>query len=819
MKHNRIFIIANIFVFLFVILWIGQSSLIRADYVISKEFTAQNTNKNVLYWDKITELFGETGDAGDHLGMSVAASNNFAIAGAYLDDSGGIDAGSAYIFEQTPSGWVERDKILAQDHSPDSYFGYTVSIDGDTAVIGAYGESELGFEAGAAYVFVRSGNDWIQQAKLLANDGALGDRFGESVAISGNTIVVGAHWDDDHGRNSGSAYVFVRDGNSWTQQAKLSTPDGNTEDSFGRAVAISGDTIVVSAFYDDDLGFNSGSVHVFERSGTIWTRQPKLLASDGGVTDEFGTNVAIDGNTFLVSAARDDDMGADAGAFYVFVHDGIEWKEHSKLRAPGSGAGDRLSAVDINGNIAIIGAWGDDDSGSNSGAAYVFERNGTSWAFHSKLSAPDGASEDLFGRSVAIANNSLIVGADSDDSHDIDAGAVYFFGPSYPADVAIEKQITNHIAAPDQSITYTLHYTNYGPDIAVNTIITDLIPTEITDLAFSNSGPIITQTGSAPFAWEIAPLLPNESGTITITGVISSDLTVDTMITNTAVISNRLDITPTNNIDTAVVQVIIPKADVSIHKSASVSLASPNEPITYTLTYTNNGPGIAYNTLITDIMPSTLDSLSVSHSGPMITPTGVTSFSWEVAPLALNESGTITISGVISPDITIDTVITNTAVISNRLDITPTNNVDTAVIQVITPKYVYLPTILKPAPLSFPIQIGGIIPTVPTDQGAVFYTTTIAMPETIPATGKFFLSSQPDSLSAILVDDELVLSLNGNELFTHNFSPDCQPLQEEIVSLPRNIVDQLNGESVTFSYRDTCGNEVQASAVWLIWVP
>ena len=194
-----------------------------------------------------------------------------------------------------------------------------MSISGDTALVGAFGDDDAGYETGSAYIFVRTGNSWSQQAKLTANDAAAHDYFGVSVSISSDTAVIGADGDDDAGDSSGSAYIFVRTGNSWSQQAKLTASDAAAGDSFGESVSISGDTALVGALYDDDGGDGSGSTYVFVRTGNSWSQQAKLTASDGAAHDLFGFSVSISGDTALVGALYDDDGGDDRGSAYVFA--------------------------------------------------------------------------------------------------------------------------------------------------------------------------------------------------------------------------------------------------------------------------------------------------------------------------------------------------------------------------------------------------------------------------------------------------------------------------------------------------------------------
>ncbi len=252
--------------------------------------------------------------------------------------------------------------------------------------------------------------------KLTASDGAAGDQFGFSVAISGDTVVVGAY-QDGVGANAhqGSAYVFVRTGVSWTQQAKLTAADGAANDQFGNSVAISGDTAVVGAYLDDvGANANQGSAYIFVRSGVSWTQLAKLTASDGAAGDVLGISVAIDGGTILV-AAYEDDIGANAdqGSAYVFVRSGASWVEQAKLMASDGEANDLFGvSVAISGDSVVVGAYGDDfGAASAQGSAYVFVRSGANWTQQAKLAASGGAANDWFGYSVAISGDTVVAGA------------------------------------------------------------------------------------------------------------------------------------------------------------------------------------------------------------------------------------------------------------------------------------------------------------------------------------------------------------------------------------------------------------------------
>ena len=234
-------------------------------------------------------------------------------------------------------------KLIASDAAASDSFGRTVAVSGDTAVVGAYQDDDAGNVSGSAYVFVRSGGVWIQQAKLTASDAAVADQFGYSVALSGDTAVVGAITDDHAGgSDAGSAYVFVRSGTVWTQQAKLTASDAATVDVFGYSVALSGDTAVIGARLDDHSSLaDVGSTYVFVRTGGVWSEQAKLIAFDPDSTDHFGSAVAVAGNTAVVGSNEDNNAGgADAGSAYVFVRTGGAWALQAKLTAADAAATD-----------------------------------------------------------------------------------------------------------------------------------------------------------------------------------------------------------------------------------------------------------------------------------------------------------------------------------------------------------------------------------------------------------------------------------------------------------------------------------------------
>ncbi|MDX1405511.1 MAG: FG-GAP repeat protein [Woeseiaceae bacterium] len=380
--------------------------------------------------NEFVELLASDGAVGDLFGQSVAIDGDSAIVGAVQEDAAAANAGAAYVFLRSAGIWSEQQKLIPADGDINDQFGIAVDIDGDTAVIGAVFNDGVAIDSGAAYVFTRTGSTWSQQAKLTASDGATTDAFGQNVAIDGDTVVIAAEQDNDAGTNSGSAYVFVRSGTAWTEQAKLTASDAAAFDRFGFSVDVDGDTVIVGAHLNDDLGGSSGSAYVFTRSGAVWSEQAKLLASDGVNSHVFGVAVALDGDTAVIGASGDDDVALDSGAAYLFSRSGTTWTEQAKLTASDGGVSDQFGrSISVNGSRAVIGARADDDNGTDSGAAYVFELSGASGAISEtdKLLPSDGAAFDTFGIDVAVSSSTVVVGAVAHDHQGSNSGSAYVF--------------------------------------------------------------------------------------------------------------------------------------------------------------------------------------------------------------------------------------------------------------------------------------------------------------------------------------------------------------------------------------------------------
>ncbi len=386
---------------------------------LTKIYSGWGGNNSV---DESSVYIASDGSSSDYYGHSVSLDGDYAIVGAYYKDVSGVsNQGGAYILHRSYSAWSEDDIITASDGAANDFFGCSVSISGDYAIIGAHGKNS---SKGKAYIFYNS-SSWSQQAGLTASDGASYDNFGVSVAIDGDYAIVGSSGADISGSlQQGKAYIYYRSGTSWTEQDILTASDGTSGDYFGSRVSISGDYAIVT-------GGNTSKVYVFYRSGTSWSEQTILTASDGSSGDSFGTSIYIDGDYVIIGASGADVSGnSNQGKAYVFHRSGTSWTEEAILTSSDGAENDYFGlSVCINGDYAIIGAYNKSIPGhSFQGKSYVFHRSGTSWFEEAGLAASDGDDSDQFGISVSISGDCVLVGADQKDvSGNADQGKVYFY--------------------------------------------------------------------------------------------------------------------------------------------------------------------------------------------------------------------------------------------------------------------------------------------------------------------------------------------------------------------------------------------------------
>jgi hypothetical protein len=348
-------------------------------------------------------------------------------------------AGKCQSNNQLSGRFAQRQKLLTNPTVGNIGFGFSIAVSGDTMVVGANGYDTTPtteINRGAAYVFVRNASGaWTQQAQLLASDGAAGDEFGYSVAISGNTIVVGSLRSNAPASNSGAAYVFTRAGTTWTQQQKLTASDGAADDEFGNAVAISSNTVAVGSHSADQPsgGGHAGAVYIFNRSGSVWTQAQKLIPTGQVLFGDFlGESVAISGDTLVAGASGDQEPNrTNRGTVYVYTRSGSTFTQQQKLVVPDTQPSTQLGAsIAVDGDTIVSGALGDTPTVSqpNHGAAYVFARSGANWTLQQRLIASDGAMSDFFGWSVSVSGDTLAVGSRYDDTTTgTDAGSAYVF--------------------------------------------------------------------------------------------------------------------------------------------------------------------------------------------------------------------------------------------------------------------------------------------------------------------------------------------------------------------------------------------------------
>jgi hypothetical protein len=412
----------------------------------------------------------------DHLGFSAAVDGDTVVVGAYLEGTGPSNPGAAYVFARDhggPNAWDQVAKLTASDGSDADQFGISVAVSGDTALVGAWFDDDAGPQCGSAYVFQRDqggADNWGQVAKLTAADAAAADLFGISVALSGDRALIGARLDDDGGAQSGSAYLFERNvggADNWGEAKKLTASGATGGEWFGQSVALAGERAVVGALTTASIG----SAHVFERdhggSGN-WGEVADLTPSDGVGGNQFGFTVALSSDTVVVGANATEGVGA------AYVYDRDEggagnWGEVARLDPADGAGGDSFGRVAIAGDLVLVGAPG---SGV-AGAAYTFGRdqNGPDqWGQMARFGASGGASGEQFGHSVGLSGSAAVVGAPDCAAQGLDAGAAYVFDwitaqPS-PLEVA---QLTGHGSSPNDGFGWSVQVDGDTVAVGANT--------------------------------------------------------------------------------------------------------------------------------------------------------------------------------------------------------------------------------------------------------------------------------------------------------------------------------------------------------------
>jgi len=397
-------------------------------------------------------------------------------------------------FLSRPPILIQDARLVASDPGISDNFAEAVALDGGTIVVGAVTADGAVSGVGAAYVFSRSGLNWVQQAKLFAPPGTpFVANFGASVAINADTIVVGSPLDDASPaeQNTGSAYVFIRSGATWLFDARLIADDAIPNDRFGRSVAISGDWIAIGADGADGPGGNAqGAAYFFQRQDSIWTQRFKYVDPDGLAVDNLGRAIAMQGETCVAGAfGADGPAGTEQGAAYVFSKDKDSWMLTVRLQPDDLTQGAHFGlGVAVDGGTVAVGAFLDDGPGGNSqGSAYVFVRNPPTWSFQAKLRASDGQTAEWFGHGIALSGDRLFVTSPFDADSSSIQGSIHPFTRTGATWLEHPKFFASEVY-PTTAVGWSLAFDG------------QLL---IAGAPF-NSGPVSMQQGNA-YVWQVHP--------------------------------------------------------------------------------------------------------------------------------------------------------------------------------------------------------------------------------------------------------------------------------------------------------------------------
>lgn len=405
---------------------------------------------------QLDKLTPGDGSAESYFGHSVSIDEDVALVGAHFEGSNGWGAGAAYIFRRNGTDWVQEQKIIGSDINTYDFFGTSVDISGDVAVIGAPNDRATG----TAYVFRWNGSSWIEEKILQASDGLSNELFGQSVAINktADLIVVGAPMD---GLGEGSAYIFTYNGITWVEQQNIYANDGLAGDKFGFSIDISENS---EAILIGETGPNSsGKGHVFVKDVSTWVRISKLLPQNSTYADGFGVSVAISDSFAFIGSRFDDVNFIDAGSVHIYKKQGNNWVWLTKIFADDRHQDQRFGYVSAISDLVIVGATHDNQNGLEAGAAYLFKLNSNSWNQTNKLLAIDGFAEDWFGSSVKLCNSWAIVGSPYDNDMAINSGSAYIF------DVRNLTDLNDHSIGLIDKISLQQNYPNpFNPNTKIS---------------------------------------------------------------------------------------------------------------------------------------------------------------------------------------------------------------------------------------------------------------------------------------------------------------------------------------------------------------
>jgi uncharacterized repeat protein (TIGR01451 family) len=656
------------------------------------------------------------GDLTTRFGYSASLSGDTALIGQLGTSGNGTSLSSAYVFVRNGTTWSEQQQLGAPDHGFGDSFGQSVVVSGDTAVVGApYDNTAAGSSAGSVSVYGRTGAAWSEQQKLSLPGEGLGTAVsldgdtlavlsssGEvtlyvrvnsawsvqqvldatppeqfaSIALSGDTLAAGAP--GDAVTSGGAAAVFVRLGGIWALQQRLTPSDPVAFSRFGAAVSLLGDRLVIGRPQDSfgPPGTNvGGSAYLFERSGTIWAQRQVLTASDAALQAAFGSSLAQDGASLAVGAPKSDQ---EDGAAYIFVDTGASFSQQQKLAASDATGSQFGTSVALSGDTFVAGA--PRNNGIGTGAAYVFRRAGAVWTQQPQLQSPGVDVESQFGTSVSISQGTIAIGA----PFNLYTGSVDIFRGISTTDVGVLVDDGQGSAVPGLPVTYTLSITDAGPDPGLDVRVIDAPPVELTDVSWTCSASLGSTCAAAGTG------VIDQTVNVAVNGNLTYSLTGTVPPGTTGTLTNAATVTPlvgvvdgdlSNNSSTDV-DALTPETDLRVTLSDGQTVASPGQPVTYTIQVENAGPSVASGALVSDLVGTTLEGVTwtctPSQGSTCTTAGGGDLINNVTAPVG--GMFTFTLGGTVNPALT--GALVNTATVApgaGASDPTMTNNFDTDV--------------------------------------------------------------------------------------------------------------------------------------------
>lgn len=614
-------------------------------------------------------LTAEEPQAGAQLGCSAFVRGSALFLGGHRDDSEGPDTGAVTPFQRSAGPWTRETDLTASDARADTgegaQFGFSVSADGDWLAVGApFADSAQGVDTGAVYLFQRGEGRWVERQKLTPPGAGRGERFGQVVSMSGDTLLAGAPDDDEAGSLSGSVSVFERSGETWSLRQKLTGSDTAPFDNFGFSVSLDGGTAAVGAPFHDSrsAGGNSGAAYVFERSAQGWRQSARLTADDGAAEDQLGSAVSILGNALAVGA-----RGDGAGSVSIFERRNGDWTRTGQLS--GEAAGDQLgvSVAMMEGRL-LIGARFNSAGGPGAGAAYLAVRGTGGWALAEKLPLP-AAAGDRFGHAVSADGDDLLVGGYLDDVGslaDAGSGSACRLVPDPPR-LVIETNAEGP-AEVGNDLVYTVKVTNQGTGTATGVVLKDH-PSATGVLRPVEADHAGCTPDAKGFSCDLGNLSADASTTVRFTFRVLD--VCKNEVVNKAVVSAANGTGAEATAPTPVVRTAPPL----VLENKGPIFAIPGETVHYTLRVTNPGPNRACGVLVEAPVPDGLTSPVIASGDCTVEPSGVRC---PVGNLPAGQSRLFEVSFVV-PAGSCGAHVVNTARVTSRGDAPRTSTQETRV--------------------------------------------------------------------------------------------------------------------------------------------